>query len=100
MGITNGVHLSTVLDTVTGLGLTGIYNAVTGESDKAEKHYVDAYWREYHVPRVLLEQRVRDEAWATPWTRYYHPALGKTFHVQGMGRNLMSGEATLMLKEV
>ena len=31
---------------------------------------------------------------------YTHPALGKEFFVQGLGRNLMEGYADLQLKEV
>ena len=98
LGVGGGVKLSTPLDATTGTGLQTIYDHNTGETAKAEQIYVDAYWQEWHAPRVILEQRLRGTQ--PLFGLYTHPALpGRTFYVQGMGRNLMDGEAILTLKE-
>lgn len=101
LGVSGSVALSTPLDTATGYGLLEITDAVRGETAKPERLYIDAYYRECHLPRVLLDQRLEDEADnVSRWRSYRHPALpGKIFHVVGISRNLMEGSAELNLKE-
>lgn len=83
-----------------GLAVTAIKNTVTGESDKAEKLYVNAYYKELSKPRVVLTQNLQCKGMAVrPFTLWAHEALGKTMYVRGMGWNLMEGSAQAKLEE-
>lgn len=95
------VCLGTVQENVNEAAVTKVYDCLNGEEAKAEKLLVDALYREWHEPRILLKQTLRDKGvTVSQWNLYTHPALGKTFYVQGLSRNLMSGEATLVMKEM
>ena len=100
LGVKNSVNLSTPLCVETGDGLLGIYDRHNGEMAKPEQHYVDAYWREWHEPRVVMEQSLEDGLRISPFHHYRHPAIGKTFHVQDISRNLEDGSARLTMKEL
>lgn len=84
-----------------GLGVTAIYNKATKESDKAEKLYVDAYYKELSKPRIVLTQNMQCIGMGvTQTTRWTHPALsGKTFYVRDIGWNLMEGSAQVKMEE-
>lgn len=70
-----------------------------------EQHYVDAYYKEYHRPRIMLEQQLQDKdadglPLADCMNIFRHPALPQhDFFVQGLSRNLREACATLTLKE-
>lgn len=101
LGVTDTVKLSTPFNVSTNEGLLTIYDYTKAASAKPEQIYVDSYYNEYHAPRVLMEQKLMDKAGIISLFRHYtHPALGKEFFVQGIGRNLMEGYADLQLKEV
>lgn len=102
LGVTTGAKLSTPVDTVTGNTLLTIYDFNRHIEAKPEQLYVDAYYTEYHQPRIVLEQHLLEgKAEISPFAHYRHPALsGKTFFVQGISRNLMEGRADLTLKEI
>ena len=62
---------------------------------------VNDYWQEWHEPRVVMEQNLMDEHGnVSPFDLYRHPAIGKTFHVQGISYNLTSGTAQMTIKEI
>ena len=101
LGVTDTVKLSTPFNVSTNEGLLTIYDYTKAASAKPEQIYVDSYYNEYHAPRVIMEQKLMDKAGIISLFRHYtHPALGKEFFVQGLGRNLMEGYADLQLKEV
>ena len=101
LGVTDTVKLSTPLNVSTNEGLLTIYDYTKAVAAKPEQIYVDSYYNEYHAPRVLMEQKLMDKDGIISMFRHYvHPALGKEFFVQGIGRNLMEGYADLQLKEV
>lgn len=101
LGVKGGLKLSTPLNVKTGEGVREIYDRIGDVSAHPEQLYIDSYWREWHQPRVVMEQNVADTAAAvSPLGRYTHPALpGKAFYPIGIGRNLIEGSASLMLKE-
>lgn len=83
-----------------GLAVTAIKNTVTGDVAKAEKLYVDAYYKELSKPRVILTQNLQCKGMAVrPFTLWGHDALGKTMYVRDMGWNLMEGSAQAKLEE-
>lgn len=101
LGVPSVMKSSTPLNLKSSSGVLTIYDRYSDEEAKAELLYVDNYWREYHKPRILMEQTLRDDGKDMAWLNLYrHPAMGKEFYVQGTGRDLMEGTVTLTLKEV
>ncbi len=100
LGVTNTINESTPVNPSTKEGILSIYDYTKSAQVKPEKSYVDSYYNEYHAPRILLRQGVFDTEKVGIFTHYTHPALSKTFFVQGISRNLMEGSAYLMLKEI
>lgn len=84
-----------------GLAITSIANKASGVSAKAEKLYVDAYYKELSKPRVILTQNLQCTDMSVAQTsRWTHPALaGKTFYVRDIGYNLMEGSAQAKVEE-
>lgn len=100
LGILNKVALSSPIDPRTGELIMGVHKRGVQDPAKPEQLYVDAYYREYSQPRVIMEQSVRDKgAEVNIFNLYHHPAIRKTFFVQGISRDLIAGTARLTLKE-
>ena len=100
LGVSNAVTVSTPVNNLTEVGVLDMVDTRQGVRAKPEKLYVDAHYREVNVPRIVLEQRLRDgQARMKPWTHYVHPTLGKDFYVLSETRDLQSGETMVRLKE-
>ena len=101
LGVSNTVKLSTPLNISTGDGVFEVYDRNGNVKAKPEQIYVDSYYTEYHKPRIVMEQKLRDiDNVVSLFNHYRHEALGKEFFVQGIGRNLIEGRADLTLKEI
>lgn len=101
LGVSNTVKLSTPLNISTGDGVLEVYDRNGNVKAKPEQIYVDSYYSEYHKPRIVMEQKLRDiDNVVSLFNHYRHEALGKEFFVQGIGRNLIEGRADLTLKEI
>lgn len=102
LGVTDSVKMSTPLNVASGEGLLTIYDYSRKAQAKAEQLYVDSYYNEYHAPRILLTQKLRDVSGGivSLWSHYRHGAMGRTFFVQGISRNLEEGYAEMNLKEI
>lgn len=100
LGVANDVKLSTPTDTTSGDAVLTIHDNISGETAKAEQLYVNAYYQEWHAPRIEMDQNVEDGSHVGLFNHYRHPALGKTFFVEGFGRNLTEGTVQLKLKEI
>lgn len=101
LGISDSVKLSAPVCVSTEEPLLKIKNLMTGDTAKPEQLYVDARWREWHAPRVSLEQKVRTSSGVALLENIFrHPALpGKRFWCVGMSRNVMENWTNLNLKE-
>lgn len=101
LGVSNTVKLSTPLNISTGDGMLEVYDRNGNVKAKPEQIYVNSYYTEYHKPRIVMEQKLRDiDNVVSLFNHYRHEALGKEFFVQGIGRNLIEGRADLTLKEI
>lgn len=101
LGVSNTVKLSTPLNISTGDGVLEVYDRNGNVKAKPEQIYVDSYYTEYHKPRIVMEQKLRDiDNVVSMFNHYHHEALNKEFFVQGIGRNLIEGRADLTLKEI
>ncbi len=101
LGVNNAVKLSSPYDVAAKSALLSIYDRTSGTTAKPEQLYVDAYWQEWHDPRVVMTQNFEDEGdTVSLFNRYTHPAMGKTFHVEAISRDLSEGTAEVRMKEV
>ncbi len=99
LNVRNTINISTPTNEVTGEALLTIYDTLFAETAKPEQLYVNAYYMEYHMPRITLSQRLTDTVDAVGYFyKYRHPALDKPLFVQSISHNLMHGEAALLLK--
>lgn len=103
MGVANQVAISTPTMTDGGDAVTQIVDSVRALTEKAEKLYVDAYWQEWHEPRVELTMKMRNDGgldYSKLWLeKFTHLALDKTLFVESVGVDLVSDEAELRMKE-
>lgn len=101
LGVSNTVKLSTPLNISTGDGVLEVYDRNGNVKAKPEQIYVDSYYTEYHKPRIVMAQKLKDiDNVVSLFNHYRHEALNKEFFVQGIGRNLIEGRADLTLKEI
>ncbi len=101
MGVNNAIKLSSPLNTTTEDALLSLYDRTTGQTAKPEQLYVDAYWKEWHDPRITMTQNFLETDEVTPFSLYTHPTMdGKKFHTVGISRNLTEGTATVTMKEI
>ena len=99
LGVSNSVKLSTPLNMATGDGVLEVYDRNGNVRAKPEQIYVDSYYNEYHKPRIVMEQKLRDSDDVVGlFNHYRHEALMKDFFVLGIGRNLIEGRADLTLR--
>lgn len=97
LGVLTTVNKSTVRD-ADGSAILTCYDSVRGVEAKAEAFYIDSYYNECHEAQVEMKQTVIDDGGVNVMNAYTHPAIDKTFHVMGISRSLLEGEATLTLK--
>lgn len=100
LGVVNTIKMSTPTNISTGDGVLDVYDRNRGIKAKPEQIYVDSYYKEYHEPRIIMEQKLIDTDSISVFDHYRHEALGKDFFVQGVGRNLIEGSVDLTLKEI
>lgn len=100
---TDKIGLGTPFLRADGVPLATVWHTAEQRQDKPEKFFVNAYYKEYHNPRVLLEQELEADKIAPLLLlqHFRHPAMqGKRFYMQDFGRNIMSGTITARLKEI
>ena len=99
LGIKNKVCANAVSDMVNGVPLASIYNAATGETAKAEQHYVDSLYRSRHIPRVTMTATLHDSE-CDHRGIYTSTPLGRDFSVQSVAYNLADATATMNFVEI
>lgn len=102
LGVSLSPCLSVPTVAATGQPVTEVYDRVSGGMAKPERIYIDAAWRDWHEPRVMLEQTLRDTSASRCGLMgvWRHPALaGKLLFTQSLDRDLMAGEARVTLRE-
>ena len=99
-GVNAGVLLNAVFNDNTKLPITQLYNATTNEVAKAEEHYIDAYYKEYRQPKVVMECSFVDGSNIDFKNKYYSETLKKHFTIQSISRNIVNNSANVVMKEV
>lgn len=101
LGVNNAVKLSSPQNEATKNALVSIYDRNQNLADKPEKLYVDAYWQEWHEPRVVMTQNVIEPKKGLSFASIFSvPVIGKRFYVQGIDRNLTEGTALVTMREL
>lgn len=101
LGVNNAVKLSSPQNEATKNALVSIYDRNQNLADKPEKLYVDAYWQEWHEPRVVMTQNVIEPKEGLSFAGIFSvPVIGKRFYVQGIDRNLTEGTAVVTMREL
>lgn len=101
LGVNNAVKLSSPQNEATKNALVSIYDRNQNLADKPEKLYVDAYWQEWHEPRVVMTQNVIEPKGGLSFASIFSvPVIGKRFYVQGIDRNLTEGTAVVTMREL
>ena len=101
LGVNNAVKLSSPQNEATKNALIDIYDRNQNLADKPEKLYVDAYWQEWHEPRVVMTQNVIETKKGLSFASIFSvPVIGKRFYVQGIDRNLTEGTAVVTMREL
>lgn len=102
LGVKQAVCLSTPTVVSTNKPLLSIYSNLIKETAKPEQFYVDAYYTEFHTPKITMEQNFENpQATISLWNIYKHPALaGKLFYAIGASSNLIEGTTKLNLREI
>lgn len=101
LGVNNAVKLSSPQNEKDKNTLTSIYDRNQNLADKPEKLYVDAYWKEWHEPRVVMTQNVIEPKEGLSFASIFSvPVIGKRFYVQGIDRNLTEGTAVVTMREL
>ena len=98
-GVNAGVLLNAVFDDNTKLPITQIYNATTNEVAKAEEHYIDAYYKEYSKPKVIMECSLIDSG-IDFRHKFYSETLKKHFTIQSVSRNIVNNSVNVVMKEI
>ena len=99
MGVPATINLNSVLRTSDNLTSGAIYNARTGETAKAEEHYVDQYYREYSTPKTLLDITLHDSG-ARIYDTYTWGKLGHDYTIRSRSYSPKKETSTFRIKEI
>lgn len=111
MGVSTTINLNSVLRSSDNLPLIcseneqthqiegGIYNAKTGETAKAEEHYIDQYYQEYSTPKTLLDITLHDSG-ARIYDTYTWGKLGRDFTIRSRSYSPKKEISTFRIKEI
>ena len=93
-----GANINAVIKMTDNTPLTTIYNALTTETAKAEEHFVNQYYNEYHIPRIELQMTVHNASNINWRNTYASTILGKSFYVVAMNEDVRMNQSTIKLK--
>lgn len=99
-GINTSVNINSPIDTRNNLAVTSIYNAITNETDKPEKHYINEYYNEFSQPKLIIETTLHDNNVSFTNTYNWAQFANKDFYVFSINRDIRFNKATLKLKEI
>ena len=93
-----GVNINAVVDLNSDSPLQSLYNATTNESAKAEEHFVNQYYGEYSIPRLIMEMTIHNSNNISWRNNYTSTPLNKSFYVMAMSDNVRMNTTTIKLK--
>ena len=101
MQVSGESYRSLAYDAVNECNILGITNNLTNETDKPERHYVDAYFREYSQPKIILDTDVKNVSKFNEFNRFnFNYFSGRSFYPIKKDYNLKYDTVALKLKEI
>lgn len=98
---TTTINRNNVIYYPTGERILNFTNNITDEVAKAEQHYIDAYWREYNTPRVIIETDLNHDTDVYEFNKYHFNYFNnKNFYPIKIDYDVCNNSAHLTLKEV
>lgn len=92
-------YLNSAISSSSNMPLSSITNNLTNETDKPEKFYVDAYYREYSSPKLMFNSTLHDNQYSL-FKRFRVNYMGKTFFPIKYDYDLKLDEINAQLKEI
>ena len=93
-----GANINAVINVTDNVPLSTIYNAATTETAKAEEHYVNQYYTEYHIPRIEMQMTVHNGSNISWRNTYVSNTLNKNFYVVAMNEDVRNNTTIIKLK--
>lgn len=97
-GLNAGVNINAVVDLNSDAPLQTVYNATTNETAKAEEHFVNQYYGEYSIPRLIMEMTVHNGSNISWRNNYTSTPLNKSFYVIAASDDVRNNTTTIKLK--
>lgn len=97
-GLNAGVNINAVVDLNSDSPLQTIYNSTTNETAKAEEHFVNQYYGEYSIPRLVMEMTVHNGNSINWRNTFTSTPLNKSFYVMAMSDDVRMNTTTIKLK--
>lgn len=97
-GLEAGVNINAVVDLNNDSPLLSIYDNTTNETAKAEEHFVNQYYGEYSIPRLIMEMTVHNGNNISWRNTYTSTPLNKSFYVIAMSDDVRMNTTTIKLK--
>ncbi len=97
-GLTAGANLNAVINMTNNTPLTELYKVATAEYGKAEEHFVNQYYNEYHIPRIEMQMTVHNGSNINWRNTYVSNTLNKTFYVVAMNEDVRNNTSIIKLK--
>jgi hypothetical protein len=96
--INNSINLNAVINANNGIAISNIYDRFTGETAKAEEHYVDQYFRQYSSPKILMKMTIHGIPSIS--NRYISNVLNKQFFTQSVNTDVKMNKSQITIKEI
>ena len=97
LGVSVTANRSDVIGADTGIPITAITNKLTNETDKPEKFYVDAYYREYCDPKIVMKSTLHS---GDILVRKRVGYLNRVFLVRSLEHDVRRATKTITAKEI
>lgn len=100
MGVNVEIARNNIIDISDGSAVLNIVNNITSETNKPEKFYVDDYYKEYHIPRMIVDTVLHNSNDINYFNKYSINYLNKKLYVIAMTHDVKNDNINLKLKEV
>ena len=100
MGVNVDIARNNIIDISDGSAVLNIVNNITNETNKPEKFYVDDYYKEYHIPRMIVDTVLHNSNDINYFNKYSINYLNKKLYVLAMTHDVKNDNINLKLKEV
>lgn len=97
-GLKSGANINAVINMNDNTPITSIYNATTGETAKAEEHFIDQYYNEYCAPKLEMQMTIHNGDNISWRNNFISTPLGKNFFVIAMNEDVRMNTSQIKLK--